>query len=102
MPWLPQPADWKNLTVESQYDDNNSMLTLYRTGLRLRRELLGDGTLTWLDTSPDVLAFRREHLTCVTNFGPAATELPPYQELLLTSVPLEDGRLPSDATAWIR
>ena len=30
-PWLPQPRDWKNLTVESQHDDQSSMLTLYRT-----------------------------------------------------------------------
>ncbi len=48
-PWLPQPADWKNLTVESQQADQNSMLALYRDGLKLRRALLGDGALTWLD-----------------------------------------------------
>jgi alpha-glucosidase len=30
-PWLPQPADWVDLTVAAQADDRGSMLTLYRT-----------------------------------------------------------------------
>jgi len=101
-PWLPQPADWKNLTVESQQHDQNSMLTLYRTGLHLRRSYLGDGTLTWLDTQPGVLAFSRESLISVTNLTSEPIDLPPHQELLLASVPLEDGRLAGDSTAWIR
>ncbi|TCC43965.1 alpha-glucosidase [Kribbella capetownensis] len=101
-PWLPQPTDWKNLTVESQHDDQNSMLTLYRTGLALRRTCLGDGTLTWLDSPPGVLAFQRENLTCVTNLTADPADLPPHEEVLLTSTPLDDGRLPSDSTAWIR
>jgi alpha-glucosidase len=101
-PWLPQPADWKNLTVESQHDDQNSMLTLYRTGLQLRRSLLGDGTLTWLESAADVLVFQRENLTCVVNFTTTPIELPTHEELLLTSIPLDNGNLPPDATAWIR
>jgi alpha-glucosidase len=98
---LPQPADWKNLTVESQYNDQNSMLSLYRRGLTLRRTYLGDGRLTWLDSPPDVLTFGREKLTCVVNLSAAPVELPPYEEVLITSIPLDDGMLPSDATAWI-
>jgi alpha-glucosidase len=101
-PWLPQPADWKNLTVESQYDDQNSMLSLYRSGLKLRRALLGDGALVWLDSPAGVLTFQRENLTCVTNLSTDPVDLPPHEELLISSIPLDDGRLPSDATAWIR
>ncbi|MEV0283409.1 glycoside hydrolase family 13 protein [Kribbella sp. NPDC050820] len=101
-PWLPQPADWKNLTAESQHDDQNSMLTLYRTGLKLRRTHLGDGTLRWLDTPPGVLAFTRESLISITNLTPEPIELQPYDELLLASSPLDDGLLASDSTAWIR
>lgn len=101
-PWLPQPADWKNLTVESQQADQNSMLALYRNGLNLRRTALGDGTLTWLDSAPGVLAFTRESLTCLTNLTPDPIILPSYAELLLTSAPLEEGKLPADATAWLR
>jgi alpha-glucosidase len=99
---LPQPADWKNLTAESQRDDQNSMLTLYRNGLHLRRRYLGDGTLTWLDTQPGVLSFSRESLITVTNFTPEPIDLPPHQELLLASFPLDNGKLASDSTAWIR
>ena len=100
--WLPQPADWKNLTVESQLHDQNSMLSLYRSGLKLRRALLGDGALTWLDSPADVLTFRRENLTCIVNLSADPIDLPPYDELLISSVPLDAGRLPSDATAWVR
>jgi alpha-glucosidase len=56
-PWLPQPADWAALTVEAQAADPESMLSLYRAGLRLRRSF--DGPMTWLDAGDDVLAFRR-------------------------------------------
>jgi alpha-glucosidase len=102
-PWLPQPTDWKNLTVEAQQADQNSMLALYRNGLRIRRTELGDGTLTWLDSEPGVLAFTRESgLTCVVNLSQDRVDLPPYAELLLTSNSLEDGRLPTDTTAWLR
>jgi alpha-glucosidase len=101
-PWLPQPSDWKNLTVESQHDDQNSMLTLYRTALHLRRIHLGDGTLTWRDSPPGVLTFQREHLTCITNLTAQPIELPPHDELLLASSPLDDGLLAGNSTAWIR
>ncbi|GAA3133450.1 hypothetical protein GCM10020001_064920 [Nonomuraea salmonea] len=47
-PWLPQPESWRKLTAEAQRTDLGSMLNLYRSALGIRRELLGDGTLTWL------------------------------------------------------
>jgi alpha-glucosidase len=42
---LPQPPDWKDLTVEAQSGDPTSMLALYRAGLTIRRAELGDGDL---------------------------------------------------------
>jgi alpha-glucosidase len=78
------------------------MLSLYRTGLKLRRAHLGDGTLTWQDSRPGVLTFARENLTCITNLTPEPIALPPHDELLLTSTPLDNGKLPSDTTAWLR
>jgi alpha-glucosidase len=102
-PWLPQPAGWKDLTVEAQQADQSSMLALYRDALRIRRTELGDGTLTWLDSEPGVLAFVRESgLTCVVNLTDAPVDLPPHQALLLTSAPLDHTRLPPDTTAWLR
>jgi alpha-glucosidase len=64
---------------------------------------LGDGTLTWLDSEPDVLSFVRDSgLMCVVNLSPVPVDLPPYREILLASNPLENGRLPTDTTAWLR
>jgi len=37
-PWLDQPDDWAPLTVEAQEHDPASMLSLYRAGLRARRD----------------------------------------------------------------
>lgn len=102
-PWLPQPAEWRDYTVESQAADPRSMLALYRAALRIRRESpeLGDGPLTWLDLGPDVLAFRRgDDLICITNFADHAVALP-VGTLLLASEELGD-ELPPDSTAWVR
>ena len=110
-PWLPQPETWAAKTAERQAADPDSMLSLYRSALRLRRELpaLGEGTLEWLDTpAADVLAFRREPgFVAVVNFGDAPADLPASlpsgARLLLASAPLDDvgpGRLPGPAAAW--
>ncbi|MGV9323449.1 glycoside hydrolase family 13 protein [Streptosporangium sandarakinum] len=101
-PWLPQPEEWRALTVEAQSADPDSMLTLYRAALRIRRDRLGDGTLTWIDLGPGVLAFTRESgLTCVTNLGPDPVRLPPHGSVLLASGPLDGVVLPADTTAWL-
>ena len=42
--WLDQPGDWQPLSVEAQTDDPDSMLSLYRTGLGIRRrDAMGSG-----------------------------------------------------------
>jgi alpha-glucosidase len=104
-PWLPQPDDWATFTVEAEARDTGSMLSLYRTALSIRRShpALGDGTLTWIESSPNVLAFSRGlGFVSVTNLSDAPVELPSYTRLLLTSEPLENGLLPTDSTAWLR
>src|SRR5207244_3312878 len=52
-PWLDQPDDWARLTVAAQSEARDSMLALYRAGLRLRRAepWQGDGTLRWLSAA---------------------------------------------------
>jgi alpha-glucosidase len=106
-PWLPQPAEWAELTVDRQRADPDSMLTLYRNALRLRRALpaLGDGTMTWLESAPDVLAFSREPgFACVVNFGSGPADPPAAVSGLtpvLASRPVgPDGRVPGAATVW--
>ncbi|MEU2431800.1 glycoside hydrolase family 13 protein [Streptomyces sp. NPDC007861] len=106
-PWLPRPADWPAYAADRQARDPGSMLSLYRTALRLRRTEpgFGDGPMTWLPPSgPGVLAFARpDGLVCVANLGPQPAGLPAYETVLLASGPLdEDGRLPRDTAVWLR
>ncbi|WP_331754432.1 glycoside hydrolase family 13 protein (plasmid) [Streptomyces sp. NBC_00012] len=103
-PWLPQPANWNELTVEAQTGDQTSILELYRTALRLRREhpALGDGTMTWLDTPPGVLAFRRDPgFVCVVNLSAAPYPLPDHSSALLGSASAEDSVLATDHAVWL-
>jgi alpha-glucosidase len=103
-PWLPQPADWRQLTAQAQSGDPQSMLSLYREALSLRRTLpaLGDGSLSWLSAPDGVLAFRREPgFACVVNLSDTAVALPIEGELLLASAPLSDGRVPPDTAVWL-
>jgi alpha-glucosidase len=104
-PWLPQPAGWKDLTVEAQTGDQHSMLELYRLALKIRgtEPGLGDGPLRWLPAPEGVLAFAREHnVACVLNLSATAVELPPHESVLLASQPLEGTLLPPDTAAWLR
>ncbi|MEV6967065.1 glycoside hydrolase family 13 protein [Hamadaea sp. NPDC051192] len=103
--WLPQPPEWKALTAEAESGDPGSMLSLYRTALRLRHEtaeLLDEG-LRWLPAEPGVLAYARgETFVCVVNTGAEPAELPAYAEILLASGDLVAGKLPADTAVWLR
>ena len=104
-PWLPQPRDWSQYTVERQSRDPESMLHLYRRALRLRRAEpgLGDGPLRWLDAPADVLSFTRDHgFVCVVNLAQQEVPLPPHREIILASQTVTGGMLPADTAAWLR
>ncbi|WP_369045125.1 glycoside hydrolase family 13 protein [Sinomonas sp. P10A9] len=104
---LPQPAWFKDYAVSAEEADSGSTLAFYRRALALRHELEGAEHLEWAESSDDdVLHFVRPgsgqgawHV--VTNFGPAAAALP-EGEVLLATAEVEGGKLPSDATAWVR
>jgi alpha-glucosidase len=101
--WLPQSNWWGSFSVESQEKNNDSTLHLYRKALaiRSREEGLGDGPMTWIELGKDLLAFSRPgNFLCIVNFG-AEVSLP-AGEILLSSAPLDNGRLPSDTAVWIR
>jgi alpha-glucosidase len=101
-PWLPQPADWAPLTVDAQDTDPVSMLNLYRSALRIRREQLGDGQLAWLPLGDEVLAFTRESgLTCVVNLGSDPVRLPEHERICLASGPVDGDLLPADTAVWL-
>ncbi|ARF55014.1 glycoside hydrolase family 13 protein [Streptomyces gilvosporeus] len=104
--WLPQPADWRLLTVEAQTGDPSSTLELYRTALDLRRRLpgLGDGEMTWQPAPEGVLAFRRPGVLCTVNTLGRPAELPLPGQPLLSSAPVTvDGAsavVPGDTCTW--
>ena len=102
-PWLPQPADWAELTVERQLADPESMLSFYRRALALRRSLVGalPARVTWLDSPDEVLAFARGDLICVLNCGRGHVALPPHRAMLAASGPLTADGLPPDTAAWL-
>jgi alpha-glucosidase len=60
-PWLPLAADADAINVEAERDDPQSMLTLYRALMALRRgeAALEVGGFSSIDTDGDVLAYRR-------------------------------------------
>ena len=105
-PWLPQPKEWRDLTVAAESVNGDSMLALYRDALRLRRSSLAspDGSMSWCRSAPGVLDFARgDGVRCVANLSGAPVALPAGASVLLASGPLtEDGLVPTDTTAWVR
>ncbi|UUU32011.1 glycoside hydrolase family 13 protein [Streptomyces sp. CA-210063] len=104
-PWLPQPTEWKKLTVQAQSGDEKSVLELYRKALHLRRAhpALGDGTMTWDSTAQEeVLSFTREPgFRCVVNLSEHQIALPDHTEVILSSAPVHGRRLQSDTAIWL-
>ncbi|HEY3953348.1 MAG TPA: glycoside hydrolase family 13 protein [Streptosporangiaceae bacterium] len=110
-PWLPQPKEWRDLTVQAEAGDPGSMLELYRGALRIRgtEPALGDGPMRWLPSAAGVLAFERGdrgtgtgRVHCLVNLSAAPVDLPGGAAVLLASGPLEEDRLPADTAVWLR
>ena len=101
-PWLPQPGSWAELTVERQEADPASTLRHYRRLLAARRALVAPAEpLVWLESPPDVLAFRRGRLECRVNMGADPTPLPPGLRVALGSTGEVAGMLPPDVAVWL-
>jgi alpha-glucosidase len=101
-PWIPQPDDWEDLTVEAQLADDGSTLSFYRRALAARRAYAGTAgdAVRLLEAPADVLAFERGGLRVHLNCGEHAVPLP-AGEPLIASGPLVDGRLPADTAVWL-
>jgi alpha-glucosidase len=105
--WLPQPADWADLSVEAQTGAPDSTLTLYRTALSVRRthpDLGAGDTVEWLKSPQGVLTFRRGDFVCVANTTGKPVTVPAYGRVLLANaeVRVTDGKagIPADTTVW--
>ena len=104
-PWLPQPKEWRDLTVEAESASADSMLRLYRDALRIRASepALRDGPMAWLPAADDVLTFDRgTRVRCIANLSAGPVGLPPHTAVLLASGSLSGGLLPPDTSVWLR
>jgi alpha-glucosidase len=102
--WLPASSWWGHYSAESQENDPNSTLNIYRKALAARKlePGLGDGPMEWIEAGKDVVAFSRPgNFACYINFGPDF-ELPSNSEILVASGPLKGNLLPTDTAVWIR
>lgn len=102
--WEQIPPAWSEFTVESQLEDADSTLSLYRKAVQLRNEhsaFTGDG-VEWFGAPEGCFAFRRtgHGLTCALNVSAERVPAPPG-ELLLSSRPLRDGELEPGTAAWL-
>ncbi|MET9296006.1 glycoside hydrolase family 13 protein [Streptomyces sp. NPDC003077] len=107
--WLPQPAEWAELSVAAQTGDPASTLEFYRSALALRRAHPGLGAgdaVEWLPAPEGVLAFRRTGgFGCVVNTTERAVRVTVPGRVLLASGPVDaagggECELPADTAVW--
>ncbi|MEU1600332.1 glycoside hydrolase family 13 protein [Streptomyces sp. NPDC005708] len=105
-PWLPQPQWFVKYAASEQLKDADSTLALHRRALRVRRDLFStvDRAVTWIDVPgrDDVLAFRRDSVTCVVVFGDTPLRPPAeWGSIVLCSAPVHQGQLAGNSAAWL-
>jgi alpha-glucosidase len=104
-PWLPQPPDWGEHSVEREAAEPNSMLAWYRT-LLAHRKLLS-GKLKWVEIDlPECLAFERDGVLVVANVGADDVQLPAElvagrSVILATQPETTPQHLPTDTCVWL-
>jgi alpha-glucosidase len=100
-PHLPQPSWFGDWSVQVQDRDAQSVLSLYRHAVALRRRLQGTEKLEWREATSDVLHFARPGgWHSITNFGAEPVPLP-AGNVVISSAALVDDTLPGDSTAWL-
>lgn len=111
-PWLPQPAEWVDLTVAAQNGVRDSTLEFYRAALSARRTyaLGADEDVEIFDAPEGVVSFRRggvggsedtrSQLIVVLNCGMEPTPLPEGEIVMYSGDPVV-GDLPTDSAVWI-
>jgi alpha-glucosidase len=101
--WLPQPPDWADVTAEAEVADPQSTLSMFRTAIRVRREVcdLIDGGFEWAPAPINVLSYRRGDVTVLLNTSGQDVDLP-AGEVLVASGPLGNATVPPDTTVWLR
>lgn len=111
-PHLPQPLWYRDFAVDVEQNDSDSMLSLYKSCLSHRAELLTpatDSTVSWLDMGEDVIAYSRKaaddsayaRVISITNFGATPISIPDGTLLLRSDELDSEGQLPQDVTVWL-
>lgn len=103
-PWLPIPDGWNASCVAAQEKDAGSTLSLFRSALALRARTvdLRGRSFRWRVSAPGTLVFQcGADVVCAVNLDGAPLALP-AGEVLISSQPLEHGRLPLRTAAWVR
>jgi len=103
--WLPQPEWLGAYARAAQHGDPRSMLSLYRSLTRLRRDRFdADAPLVWMDVDAEgVLAFVRGRTLCVVNAGATAFRVPAdwaVGALVIATASSPAGTVACDSTAW--
>ena len=101
-PWLPMQEIWRQYSVESEEQDPQSSLNLYRKALQLRKELLlSNSEITWThtDSASGVLSYRRGKFEVVLNTTNHPIDL--NREVILSSQPMA-STLPAKCAAWLQ
>jgi alpha-glucosidase len=101
-PWLPQPEAWAGYSAEAEDGEPDSMLTLYRTAMHVRRKLspAAAEAFDWQPAPPGILAWNRgDEWTCLVNVDGDPLQL--TGDVILASAPLEGRWLPPNTAAWV-
>ena len=100
---LPQPKWFGHYSVEVEERDPKSPLAIYRKALALRKELLCKEEIKWHKTKDvSVLHYSRPNgWNCITNFRAQSYPMP-QGEILISTKPLIDGRIPAGTTVWFK
>ena len=98
---LPQPSWLPGYSVEFEESQTSSTLNMYREMIHLRKELQGAETLEWVHSRRKVVHFMRPGgWHSITNFGKKSVALP-AGNVMISSGPLFEGKLPANTTAWV-
>ncbi|MGA8848094.1 MAG: DUF3459 domain-containing protein, partial [Nocardioides sp.] len=101
-PWIPQPAEWAQLTAAAQAGHPDSTLEFYRRALAARRDLPSTDSVQ-VRVDGDLLGVTRAGVTVLLNCGDTDLPLPPGApaDVLLASGPVSNV-LPGCTAVWLR
>jgi alpha-glucosidase len=103
--WLPQPEVYREYARDQQDGVAGSTLELYKSALRIRRELkLGEGSFAWLPqfTNEISLGYRNGGILVIHNFGREPIAMPSGDVILRSANETDHKHIAADETVWIK